>query len=82
MSVLDPGTNNKDLVPGPSTFEGLILFPGLTCVSLKSFLKAEILLASVTDKLTNTLRAHVIWIRRGRTQMSKLQWVFVSHLTV
>ena len=81
MSVLDPGTNNKGLVPGPSTFEGLILFPGLTCVSLKSFLKAEILLASVTDKLTNTLRAHVIWIRRGRTQMSKLRWVFVSHLT-
>ena len=24
MSVLDPGTNNKGLVPGPSTFEGLI----------------------------------------------------------
>lgn len=81
MSVLDPGNNNKDLVPGPSTFKGLILFPGLTCVSLKSFLKAEILLASVTDKLTNTLRAHVIWVRRGRTQMSKLQWVSVSHLT-
>ena len=50
-------------------------------MSLKSFLKAEILLASVTDKLTNTLRAHVIWIGRGRTQMSKLEWVFVSHLT-
>ena len=41
MSVLDPGTNNKGLVPGPSTFEGLILFPGLTCVSLKELLKGR-----------------------------------------
>ena len=45
MLVLD----KKDLVSGPSTFEGLISFLGLTCVRLKSFLKAEIFLARVTS---------------------------------